>query len=147
MVGARGDPLGAGLEDLHGAGVRVAALALVHDRAHAVARDRAGDEHDVAAVAQPRDALAAEGERVDAQLELVAPLRARQGAAEAASETPDSPGASEHGRAILGVGDHAWIEGHADDGEPSAGATRSSSRAFCAWRRFSAWSQMRWREP
>ena len=79
MVGARRDPLGAGLEDLHGAGVRVAALALVHDRAHAVARDGPGDEHDVAAVAQPRDALAAEGERIDAQLELVSPLRARRG--------------------------------------------------------------------
>ena len=45
--------------------MRVAALALVHDRAHAVAGDRAGDEHDVAAVAEPRDALAAERERLD----------------------------------------------------------------------------------
>jgi hypothetical protein len=62
MVGARRDPLGAGLEDLNGASVGVAALTLVHDRAHAVARDRPGDEHDVAAVAQPRDTLTAEGE-------------------------------------------------------------------------------------
>src|SRR3712207_5016789 len=25
--------------------------------------------------------------------------------------------------------------------------TRRSSSAFCAWRRFSAWSQIRWRSP
>ena len=60
--------------------MRVAALALVHDRAHAVAGDRARDEHHVAAVAEPRDALAAERERLDPQLELVAALRARRAA-------------------------------------------------------------------
>ncbi len=104
----RRDPLGARLEHLQRARVRVAALALVHDRAHAVAGDRAGDEHDVAAVAESRDALAAERERVDRQLQLVAALRAR--------------------RALRPRGS---LDAHAD-------ATSSSSSAFCAWRRFSA---------
>ena len=72
----RRDPLGARLEHLQRARVRVAALALVDDRAHAIAGDGAGDEHHIPAVAQPRDALAAEGQRVDLQLELVAALRA-----------------------------------------------------------------------
>jgi hypothetical protein len=76
--GERLDPLGARLEHLEGARVRVAALALVHDGAHAIAGNRAGDEHDVAAVADSRDALAAERQRFDLQLELVASLRSRE---------------------------------------------------------------------
>ena len=95
----------------------VAALALVHDGAHAVARDGAGDEDHVAALAQARDALAAERERLDVELELVAELGAR---------------AELYGLAH----GPAWVC-----------ATSSSSSAFCAWRRFSAWSQMRWRWP
>ena len=129
MVGQRRDPLGAGLEHLQRARVRVAALALVDDGAHAVPGDRARDEDDVAArgragrslaargihAAQPRDPLAAEGERVDPQLQLVAALRSLL----------ERPGA------------------HGVPGAP----TSSSSSAFCAWRRFSAWSQIRWRSP
>ncbi len=52
----------------------VVALALVHHGAHAVAGDGAGDEHHVAVLAQPRHALAAVGERVDRQLQLLAAL-------------------------------------------------------------------------
>jgi len=116
--GERGDPLGPRLEHLERARVRVAALALVHHRAHPIARDRAGDEHHVAALAQARDPLAAVGERVDPQLEHVAALRAR------------------------------WRLPAADSRVSAHGlATSSSSSAFCAWRRFSAWSQMRWRCP
>ena len=109
MIGARGDPLGARLEDLHGAGMRVIALALVYDRAHAIARNPTGDKHDIAAVAQPRDALSSEGERVDPQLQLVPPLRAR-----------------------------GAIHLHNRRFQAHVGATNSSRRAFCAWRRFSA---------
>ena len=76
MLGLRRDPLGARLEHLERACVRVAALALVHDRPHPVAGDRAGDEHHIAAVTPPRHALTAEGQRVDLQLELVAALGA-----------------------------------------------------------------------
>ena len=65
MVGERGDPLGPGLEHLERARVGVGALALVDERADTVAGDGAGDEHDVAAVPEARDALAAVGERVD----------------------------------------------------------------------------------
>ena len=79
VLGQRGDALGARLEHLQGARMRVAALALVHHRAHEVAWDRSGDEHHVAAVAQARDALAAKGQRLDAQLQLVAALRAWRG--------------------------------------------------------------------
>ena len=122
MVGEGGNPLGAGLQDLYGAGVCVAALALVHDRAHAIARDGARNEHDIAAVTQSRDALSPEGERVDLELQLIAPLRA--------------------GRALVRrrVGQGRRVGRHRDE---YSGAIRSSSRAFCAWRRFSAWSQMR----
>jgi hypothetical protein len=71
VVRHRGEPLGARIEHLEGACVGIAALALVHDRPHAVARDGARDEHDVPAVSQPRDALAAIRERVDLELELI----------------------------------------------------------------------------
>ena len=54
----------------------VAALALVHERPHAIAGDRAGHEHDVPAVPQPCDALPAIRERLDLQLEHVSALRA-----------------------------------------------------------------------
>ncbi len=74
VVGERGDPLGARLEHLQRAGVSVGALALVHERTHAVAGDGAGDEHHVTVLAQARHALAAVGERVDGQLELLAAL-------------------------------------------------------------------------
>ena len=91
--------------------MRVAALALVHHRPDAVAGDGAGDEDDIAVVAKPGNALPAEGQRVDRQLELVASLRAwclqRRGA-------------------------------HLCPAMGSTGPTSSSSRAFCAWRRFSA---------
>ena len=107
MLGRGGDPLGALLEHLEHARVGVAALALVHERTHAVAGNGAGDEHHVPALAHARDALAPApgGERGDLKLDDV-----------------------------TGRGLHA-------------GSTSSSSRAFCAWRRFSAWSQMRSRPP
>jgi hypothetical protein len=44
MVGPRGDPVGARLEDLDRTGLGVSSLALAHHRAHAVAGHRAGDE-------------------------------------------------------------------------------------------------------
>ena len=71
MVGGGRDALGRGLEQLDHAGVAVGALGLEHARPHAVAGDRARDEDDVAVGA--RDAVAPEGERVDGELELVAP--------------------------------------------------------------------------
>ncbi len=51
---------------------------------------------------------------------------------------PAAPGAPRR------VGQGPGLRGHGG-GEPGAGATNNSSSAFCAWRRFSAWSQMRWR--
>ena len=125
----RCDPLGAGAQHLERAGVRVGALALVHHRPDAVSRNRAGDEHHVPALAQARHPLAPEGERLDLELELIAPLR---------------PG---------GGGERSGL-GRVAHEEPPAGATvlcrrasSSSSSAFWAWRRFSACSQMRWRSP
>ena len=73
MIGDRRDAVRAGLEDLDRARLRVGPLALADHRPHAVAGHGAGDEHDVAVGA--RDARAAEGERVDRQLQLVAALR------------------------------------------------------------------------
>ncbi len=48
VVGDRRDAVGGGLEDLDRAGLGVGALGLADDGAHAVARQAAGDEHDVA---------------------------------------------------------------------------------------------------
>jgi hypothetical protein len=69
VVGDGLDAVGRGLEDGERAGLGVGALALGDDRAHAVARDGAGNEDDVAVVAC--DAVASEGEAVDAQVELL----------------------------------------------------------------------------
>src|SRR4029077_9299273 len=77
--------------------------------------NRSSHKHHVAALAQSGNALAAERERLDLQLELVARAGAHQLA----------------------------LDGRLAHHEP----TSSSSSAFCAWRRFSAWSQMRWRSP
>ena len=117
MVGKRRDPLRARLEQLQRARVRIAALAPVHDGAHPIAWDRVGDKHDVATLAEARHALAPERERLDPQLEHCAAL----GTARAISSLQHA---------------HA----HCCD-------TSSSSSAFWAWRRFSAWSQIRWRGP
>jgi predicted DNA-binding protein with PD1-like motif len=68
------DPVGARLHELDEPGLGIAALALGHTSAHAVARDTALHEQDVAVEA--RDARAAVGERVHAQLELLALLGA-----------------------------------------------------------------------
>ncbi len=68
MVGDRRDPVRRGLEDLDRPRLGVRALGLADDGAHAVARQRAGDEDDVAV--EPRHAVAAVGERIDGQLEL-----------------------------------------------------------------------------
>ena len=77
MVGDRRDPLRARLEDLDGARLGVVrAWTCPRPRA----RGRRGSrrhEHDVAV--EPRDAGAAERERVDRQLELVAARRAAAG--------------------------------------------------------------------
>ena len=73
VPGARRDPVGRRLEHLHRAGLGVVALALGDQRANAVAGHGAGDEDDVAV--QPRHAVAAEREALDAQIELVAALR------------------------------------------------------------------------
>jgi hypothetical protein len=74
VIGEGRDALGARLQHLERAGLGVGALALRDDRAHAIARDRARDEDDVAL--QPRDPVAAVGERVDLQVKLGALLGA-----------------------------------------------------------------------
>src|SRR5262249_30256199 len=117
MRGTRRDPLRARLEQLERARVRVAALAPVHDGPHAVAGDGVGDEHDVAALAKARHALPPVRERLDPQLQHLAAL-----------------GTARAFRLLQ----HAHAHGR---------DTSSSSSAFWAWRRFSAWSQMRWRGP
>src|SRR5262249_38586490 len=127
------DPLGARLEQLERAGVRVAALALVHERAHPVAGDRVGDEHDVAVLAEPGDALAAVGERVDLELQRLAALRPPR---RVRSDGPRTLGHHPSGRSAGSAPSPA-----------TTGASSSSKSAFWAWRRFSAWSQIRWREP
>jgi len=48
MIGARRDPLRAGLEHLQRARLGIGALALGDDRPHAITGNRAGDEDDVA---------------------------------------------------------------------------------------------------
>ena len=68
MVGDRRDPVGRRLEHLDRPRLGVRALGLADDGAHAVARQRAGDEDDVSV--EPRDAVPAVGERVDGELEL-----------------------------------------------------------------------------
>ena len=73
VVGARRDPVGRRLEHLDRARLGVRALGLPDHRPHAVAGHGAGHEHDVAVAA--RDAVAAVGERVDRQLQLVAARR------------------------------------------------------------------------
>ncbi len=120
MVGHGLDPLGARLEHLQRARVRIVALALVHHRAHAVAGDRARHEHHIPALAQPRDPLTAEGERLDLKLEHIAALGARRGV---------RPG---------GVRLGSVVRDARVGGGPHGEATNSSSSAFCAWRRFSA---------
>ena len=68
----RVDALRPGRDDLGGDRLGVAALHLRHAGAHGVAGQAAPDEDDEAV--EPRDAVAAEGERVDRELELLVPL-------------------------------------------------------------------------
>jgi hypothetical protein len=77
VIGKRRDLVEPRLEQRRHAGLGVGALALVHARAHQIPREAAVDEHDVAARGA-RDAGAAEGERVDAQRQLIADRRARR---------------------------------------------------------------------
>ena len=72
------DAARARLEQLDGARLGVAALVLRDARPHAVAGQRAGDEHHQLAV--PGDAPPAVGEAVDGELELLA--RGRRGIAQ-----------------------------------------------------------------
>ena len=65
----RVDPVGPGREHLERGRLGEAALDLGDPRAHGVAREAAPDEDDEAV--QPRDAVAAVGERVDVELELL----------------------------------------------------------------------------
>ena len=78
VVGDRRDAVGRRLEDVDRARLRVRLLRLADLRAHAVARHGAGDEDDVA-VLTARDAVAAVGEAVDGELELIPAARARGG--------------------------------------------------------------------
>ena len=98
----------------------------MHARPHEVAREAALDEDDVAA-GRAGDARAAERERVDPQCQLVADGRARRWWARRRRRL----GLRRGDRRSLGF---AHWSSH-------------SSSAFCAWRRFSAWSQIRWRLP
>ena len=68
MVGDRRDAVGRGREDLDRARLGVRPLGLADHRADAVARQRAGDEDDIAVEAG--DAVAAVGEGVDGEFEL-----------------------------------------------------------------------------
>ena len=78
-VGARRlDPVRRRLEHVDGERLGVAALHLRHARADAVARQPAADEDDEAV--QARDAVAAVGERLDVELELLVLVRARPSA-------------------------------------------------------------------
>ena len=78
MIGERRHAIGRGLEQLDEAGMGVAALALRDDGAHTIPGHAAGHEHDVTAVVHAGDALTAEGERVDRQLELLAAIGSRR---------------------------------------------------------------------
>src|SRR5262249_32702660 len=77
VVGPRRDAVGRRRDDLDQPRLAVVALALGHLGADRVAGQRAGDEDDPAAVVAG-DAGAAEGERVDLQLDRLAALRARR---------------------------------------------------------------------
>jgi hypothetical protein len=77
VVGDLRQAVGRGLEDLDRARLGVGALGLADDRAHPIAGQRARHEDDVAVAA--RDAVAAVGERIDGQVELVAAARAGGG--------------------------------------------------------------------
>ena len=63
------DARGSRLDDLERDRLRVVSLHLRHAGAHRVAREPAADEHDEPV--QPRNAVAAVGERVDPELELL----------------------------------------------------------------------------
>ncbi len=134
MVGRGGDAVGARLEDLERPGLGVGALSLVDAGPDAVAGEGAVDEDDVAA-GRPGDPGAAEGEGVDLELELVADRDAGRRVGEIHRLS------SIAGR--RGGGLSEWTRRRAR----WAQATSSSSSAFWAWRRFSAWSQIRWRSP
>ena len=69
VVAGRLDAVGARLDDLERGRLRVAPLHLRHAREHGVAGQPAAHEDDEPV--QPRDAVAAVGERVDAELELL----------------------------------------------------------------------------
>ena len=106
MIGHGGDPVGPGLQDLERAGLRVVALALRDDGADAVARNRVAHEHDVRALAErePRDAVAAERQRFDAELELLPAVGfAGRGLGRHGARMTASPGAP-RGAAALTTG-------------------------------------------
>ena len=77
VVGDLRDAVRRGLEDLDRAGLGVGLLGLADDGAQAVAGHPARHEDDVAVTA--RDAVAAVGERIDGELELVAAAGAGEG--------------------------------------------------------------------
>ena len=81
------DPVGAGREHLDRRRLGEAALHLRHARAHRVAGQAAADEDDEAV--QARDAVAAVGERVDVELELL--TVADRGGHERAERSGDRP--------------------------------------------------------
>ena len=84
----RGDLVRSGLEQHRHTGLRIGTLAMVHARADEVARKAALDEDDVAARGA-RDAGAAEGERLDAQRQLIADAgRAERSASLGSREQP-----------------------------------------------------------
>jgi hypothetical protein len=85
----RVDAARARLDDLYRERLRMAALDLRHSRPDGVARQAPADEDDEAV--EPRDAVAAVGERVDVELELLV-LRNRRG----------------HAGRLSRTGPHAW---------------------------------------
>ena len=138
MIGSRRDALGTLLHDLHETRVGIAALALDDLGPDAVAGKATRHEHHVATLAKPPHTLAPVGERVDAQLDLLAALGSfGQGLAGLArgnvlvEAVGGELGARLQGRALC-----QW---YADAGSPvPATGTSNSSKAFWAWRRFSA---------